>query len=90
MPTEQTRRYARLYGTRARDLLGAATKPDDLGHCFGADLYAREIDFLMDTEWARSADDIVWRRTKLGLRLSPAEIDGVAAYVASRGAPHIL
>jgi len=83
-PARQMRRYARLYGTRTRDLLAHAKSPDDLGRCFGADLHAREIDFLTETEWARTADDILWRRTKLGLRLSPQEIEAVAQYVAAR------
>jgi glycerol-3-phosphate dehydrogenase len=84
LPAEQLDRYARLYGTRARDLLAGAKTAADLGRCLGADLYEREIDFLMETEWARTAEDIVWRRTKLGLRLSPAEIESVARYVAER------
>jgi len=89
LPTKQVDRYARLYGMRALELLGDANKPDDLGRCFGADLHAREIDFLMDTEWARTADDILWRRTKLGLRLTAAEIAGVAQYIAARDAVRV-
>ena len=83
-PAKQLRRYARLYGTRARDLLAGAKTVADLGRHFGAGLHAREIDFLMDTEWARTAEDVIWRRTKLGLRLSSAEIESVANYVAQR------
>jgi glycerol-3-phosphate dehydrogenase len=63
-------RYARLYGTRVRDLLKDVRAPADLGECVGADLYQREIDFLRATEWARTADDILWRRSKLGLALT--------------------
>jgi glycerol-3-phosphate dehydrogenase len=63
-------RYARLYGTRVRDLLKDVRAPADLGECVGADLYQREIDFLRATEWARTADDIMWRRSKLGLALT--------------------
>ncbi|HTO83292.1 MAG TPA: glycerol-3-phosphate dehydrogenase [Methylomirabilota bacterium] len=74
LPEAQRRRYARLYGTRARDLLASARSLDDLGERFGADLYRREVDFLVATEWARTAEDILWRRTKLGLRLTPAEV----------------
>jgi glycerol-3-phosphate dehydrogenase len=80
-PAAQIRRYARLYGTRARDLLAGAGLPADLGRNFGADLHEREVEFLMRTEWARSAEDIVWRRTKLGLRLTVEEIEAVARYV---------
>ena len=53
----------------------------DLGQCLGADLYEREVEFLISTEWARSAEDILWRRTKLGLRFSPAEIENEADQV---------
>lgn len=84
LPEKQLRRYARLYGTRARRLLGPAQRPADLGRSFGADLYAREVDYLMDQEWALAADDIVWRRSKLGLRLSAAEIEALGTYMASR------
>jgi glycerol-3-phosphate dehydrogenase len=80
-PAAQIRRYARLYGTRARDLLAGAGLPADLGRNFGADLHEREVEFLMRTEWARSAEDIVWRRTKLGLRLTAEEIEAVARCV---------
>ena len=84
VPESLSSRYVRTYGTRARELLDGARGARDLGACFGSDLYEREVDFLVRTEWARSADDIVWRRTKLGLRLTPAEIEGVAAYVDLR------
>lgn len=80
-PAAQIRRYARLYGTRARELLADAGSPADLGRCLGADLHEREVEFQMSTEWARTAEDIVWRRTKLGLRLTAAEIDALADYV---------
>ncbi len=50
---------------------------DDLGQSFGATLTEREVRYLMQTEWACTAEDIVWRRSKLGLRLSPAEIAAI-------------
>ena len=84
-PAAQIRRYARLYGTRARDLLASAASPPDLGRNFGADLHELEIDFLMATEWARTADDIAWRRTKLGLRLTAGEMKAIDSYVRGRG-----
>lgn len=86
LPAAQARRYVKLYGTRARQLLADARSLADLGLRLGADLYAREVDFLVDTEWARSAEDIVWRRTKRGLRLTPAEIEALSAYLAKRAA----
>lgn len=60
-------RLFRLYGTRARNILGDATKLDDLGENFGADLTAAEVRYLMAEEWARNAQDVLWRRTKRGL-----------------------
>lgn len=66
-------RLCRLYGTRARDLLGSARSMADLGQVFGGTLTAREIDYLKREEWAKTADDVLWRRTKLGLVLSDAE-----------------
>ncbi|HHY48816.1 MAG TPA: glycerol-3-phosphate dehydrogenase, partial [Alphaproteobacteria bacterium] len=67
------RRLARTYGTCARELLGDARTEADLGEHFGADLYAREVDYLMTYEWAVAADDVLWRRSKLGLRTSPRD-----------------
>lgn len=84
LPETQLHRYVRLYGSRARQLLEGVTGPEDLGEHFGYDLYRREVDFLIDTEWAMSADDIVWRRTKLGLRLNQAGLSRLADYVARR------
>jgi glycerol-3-phosphate dehydrogenase len=63
-------RLVRLYGTRAHAILGAAKSTADLGRHFGADVYEAEIRYLMQNEWARSADDVLWRRTKRGLRLT--------------------
>jgi glycerol-3-phosphate dehydrogenase len=85
LPAALLQRYARLYGTRARDLLVNATSIAGLGRCFGADLHEQEIEFLMRTEWARTGEDIVWRRTKLGLRLTPAEVTAVSDYVERVG-----
>jgi glycerol-3-phosphate dehydrogenase len=70
LPPELAQRYARLYGTRAREMLKDARGMADLGDCLGADLYEREVAFLRETEWAETADDILWRRTKLGLFLA--------------------
>jgi glycerol-3-phosphate dehydrogenase len=58
---------------------------EELGQHFGATLYAREVDYLMAEEWARTADDVLWRRTKLGLRVTPQDKERLAAYMASRG-----
>ncbi|MGR7995419.1 glycerol-3-phosphate dehydrogenase [Xanthobacter sp. ZOL 2024] len=80
------RRLARAYGTRAGRLLDGVKGEDDLGEWFGAHLCQREVDYLMDVEWAHSADDVLWRRTKLGLRLSLEEAAALATYMALRRA----
>lgn len=56
-------RLARSYGTRARDILAGAKSLADLGRHFGADLYEREVRYLMQAEWARRAEDVLWRRS---------------------------
>ena len=75
------RRLVRLYGTLAADLLGKAGKAEDLGRHFGADLYEREVQWLIGQEWARRAEDVLWRRTKLGLKLTQAEAAGLEDYM---------
>jgi len=74
---EHASRLAHAYGTRASKLLGGAKSMADLGEPFGATLTAAEIRYLMASEL--TAEDIVWRRSKLGLRLSAAEIAAIAA-----------
>ncbi len=74
-------RLTRAYGTLAPALLGDAHGPEDLGVTFGADLTEREVDWLVRTEWARFADDVLWRRSKLGLRFAPAEVTALARYL---------
>jgi len=78
------RRLLRLYGTRARVILGNARSPADLGRHFGADLYEAELRYLIDREWALTVEDVLWRRTKLGLRLGAGETEAVAAFMRSR------
>ena len=67
-------RLVRAYGTEAREILGTAKNAEDLGEAFGANLTAAEVTWLIEREFARTAEDVVWRRSKLGLRLSEAEI----------------
>jgi glycerol-3-phosphate dehydrogenase len=74
-------RLVRNYGTRVKAMLGNATSKDDLGRDFGAGLAEAELRYLADVEWAMTAQDVVWRRTKLGLFLSPAEIAEIDAYL---------
>ena len=66
-------RLARAYGTRLEKILGHAGKMADLGVDFGAGLTQAEVDYLCASEWAGTAEDILWRRTKVGLHMTPAE-----------------
>ena len=77
-------RLARAYGTRVEMILGKAHIADDLGLEFGAGLFQAEIDYLIGQEFALTAEDILWRRSKRGLHLSPVEHARVSAYVDSR------
>jgi glycerol-3-phosphate dehydrogenase len=77
-------RLVRHYGTLAATFLGEARRADDLGESFGNGLTAAEVDYLMDREWARTAEDVLWRRTKLGLRFTPAETARLSAYMQTR------
>ena len=81
------RRLVRSYGTRARRIVVGVTDKSDWGERFGADLTEREVRYLIDEEWARTADDVLWRRSKLGLRLSDAETAHLDAWMqtAARG-----
>jgi glycerol-3-phosphate dehydrogenase len=76
-------RLAHAYGTHASKLLGDAKSMTDLGQSFGADLTEREVIYLMSVEWAHTAEDIVWRRSKLGLRLSASEIAAIDDWIAA-------
>jgi glycerol-3-phosphate dehydrogenase len=77
------RRLVLAYGTRIERVIGAARTPDDLGIRFGADLTATEVRYLMRHEWAETADDILWRRSKLGLRVTREERETLSRYMVS-------
>ncbi|MEL6449913.1 MAG: glycerol-3-phosphate dehydrogenase [Pseudomonadota bacterium] len=76
-------RLIRAYGTEAVQLLGDSTSVADLGQDFGATLTAREVTWLMDHEYAQTADDVVWRRSKLGLRMRPEQIAELDAWMTA-------
>jgi glycerol-3-phosphate dehydrogenase len=78
---ELARRLARAYGRRAWRLLGEAKSMADLGQDFGAGLTAREVDYLRQTEWARTAEDVLWRRSKLGLRLTAEQVRALSDFM---------
>jgi glycerol-3-phosphate dehydrogenase len=78
------RRLVRAYGTRARRILDGCRRMEDLGPVFGADLTQREVDYLMEAEWAATADDVLWRRSKLGLRFSAEQKAALSDYMSRR------
>ena len=71
------RRLARSYGTRISNLLGAAKHMEDLGRDFGGGLTSAEIEYLQTHEWAHSAEDVLWRRTKVGLHMTQQQRDEI-------------
>jgi glycerol-3-phosphate dehydrogenase len=81
MPIKQAERLFRCYGTRYARFLQHATKIEDLGEDFGHGLTQREVDYLIAEEWASSVEDILWRRTKLGLKLDAAQVRRLQFYM---------
>jgi glycerol-3-phosphate dehydrogenase len=82
LPTGLVQRLARTYGTRMAHLLDGATTPTLLGQRFGDSLTLAEVDYLVRHEWARSAEDILWRRTRLGLGLPDSAVNDLQDAVA--------
>ena len=78
-------RLIKAYGTDAYAVLGDARSENDLGRHFGWDLYEREVQWLMSHEYARTAEDIIWRRSKLGLRLTEDEIASLEHWMQTTG-----
>lgn len=79
---DQARRLVAAYGTNVKAILGEAKDRADLGPAFGSDLTGAEVRYLMAQEWARFPDDILWRRTKLGLTMPAADKEALAAFMA--------
>jgi glycerol-3-phosphate dehydrogenase len=79
---DQARRLAAAYGTNVKAVLGDARERADLGPAFGPELTGAEVRYLMANEWARFPDDILWRRTKLGLTMPPGDREALAAFMA--------
>jgi glycerol-3-phosphate dehydrogenase len=82
LPVPMLETLARRHGTRASRVLKGAQSEVDLGENFGANLYALEIDYMVEHEWAETGEDVLYRRTKAGLHLNPSARDAVADYVA--------
>ncbi|PSD30436.1 glycerol-3-phosphate dehydrogenase, partial [Stenotrophomonas maltophilia] len=73
--------WAGAYGSRSAELLQGVRGLHDLGEAFGGGLHAREVAFLREQEWARTAEDVLWRRSKLGLRLDAAQVTRLQAWI---------
>jgi glycerol-3-phosphate dehydrogenase len=86
LPPALLRRLVRAYGTCAPQILGAAVSLADLGEDFGGGLSAREVDYLVAHEWARTPEDILWRRSKLALHVPEGTAARLAAYLQTHGA----
>ena len=78
-------RLVRAYGTEAREILGDAKIATELGTDFGATLTEAEVRWMMTREYVRTAEDAVWRRTKLGLRLSAEQIEAIDTWIKDQG-----
>jgi glycerol-3-phosphate dehydrogenase len=83
LPDGLMRRYARAYGTRTQRLLGDAKTTADLGEHYGDGLYEAEVDYLTRNEWALTTDDILWRRSKLGLHVGTPTVQRLTARLGS-------
>jgi glycerol-3-phosphate dehydrogenase len=82
---DQARRLVGAYGLRLETILGNARDKADLGPAFGLELTGAEVRYLMKKEWARFPDDILWRRSKLGLTMPPYDREALAAFMATVG-----
>jgi glycerol-3-phosphate dehydrogenase len=82
---DQARRLVSAYGSRLDSVLGDARDRAELGPGFGPELTGAEVRYLMAREWARFPDDILWRRSKLGLTMGPADREALAAFMATAG-----
>ena len=78
------KRLFNSYGTDARVLLAGCKTEKDMGRLFGASLYQCEVEYLLDTEWAVTAEDIVWRRSKVGLFMTDKEIADLEKWLRSK------
>lgn len=82
LPSDIAYRYASSYGTLCRYFLKNACNLSDLGRHFGGGLYESEVAYLMEYEWAKTVEDILWRRTKLGLVLTTQEVEALKQYIS--------
>jgi glycerol-3-phosphate dehydrogenase len=80
---DQARRLVAAYGSNVKAILGDAKERSDLGPAFGPELTGAEVRYLMKNEWARFPDDILWRRSKLGLTMQPSDREALSAFMAT-------
>ena len=85
LPAALARRLVRAYGTRVERILAGAGSLEELGRDFGGGLSEREVRYLAEHEWARCAEDILWRRSKLGLVLTPHEARELGRWMEAEG-----
>jgi len=83
LPTDIAKRYAHNYGRLVEKILHDCHQLEDLGKDYGKGLYQREIDYLIAHEWAQTAEDIIWRRTKLGIELSTESVEILSAAISN-------
>ncbi len=83
LPATLAERWTHSYGTLSEQILAGARCMADLGADLGGGLHEAEVDYMVRNEWAASADDILWRRSKLGLRVTPAQAEALRRYVAA-------
>ncbi|WP_211825811.1 glycerol-3-phosphate dehydrogenase [Kistimonas asteriae] len=88
LPETVRQRYLGTYGARSKDLLQQCQCLEDLGEHFGNGLYAREVDYLVEQEWAVTTDDILWRRTKTGMEMPASQVNRLCQYLAGHQIPH--
>ena len=84
LPATIGRRFVRSYGTLAHQILQGCSSLEDLGHHFGAGLYQKEVDYLVNQEWALTLEDLIWRRSKLGLFLNEQQQNELDHHLKSR------
>lgn len=87
LETELLNRFTATYGLNCFHFLGDKKEMADMGQDFGHSLYQAEVDYLIEREWATTADDILWRRTKLGLKLSKDATEALQRYVEEKQQP---
>lgn len=83
-PEALAKRWASAYGSRIWNILGEATSVDQLGKHFGHGLYAKEVDYLCTAEWVTTSQDVLWRRSKLGLSFTQKESEALDAYLIAK------